>query len=201
MKQILKYIKENSFYIILFIIFISFLLINIKVVYFGDDYVYLTFRNLNITDYFSKLWGHYLHTNGRFIVHLLVTLFLKMPIIVFQIVNSLLLTGICYFGTTIVLSTDNYQNKNKRSFVLIIMFLLIASLGISIMRESVFWLTGSFNYVYPCFMLLAYWTVLLKIDNKKYFVLAIILGFLSSSTVEQNALMTFGLTLLTFLIS
>ena len=36
---------------------------NEAVVYFGDDYYYLTFQNLDFTEYFSKLFGHYQNSN------------------------------------------------------------------------------------------------------------------------------------------
>lgn len=172
MNNILSRIKENWLYIIIPIIFISFLLINLNVVYFGDDYYYLTFRELNVSDYFSKLFGHYQNDNGRFIVHMLVTLFLKAPLPFWAILNSVFLTGICYFSSKII----NFYTKNSSSLPYVITFFLLAVLDISIFRESVYWLTGSFNYVYPIFLFFMYWYFVSKIG-----------GSTSSSTQSINA--------------
>lgn len=195
LENILKKIKENYLYILLPIVFISFLLINLNVVYFGDDYYYLTFRNLNFTDYFSTLAEHYCTANGRFIVHMFATIFLKLPIQFWQVLNSLMLTGICFFLAKVVCG------KNKKTVPLIfsIAFLFIAVLDISITRQSTYWITGSFNYIYPTLLLLIYWYLLKNIERKKFFAASIFVGILAAATVEQAGIMVFGLTLLTFL--
>jgi len=122
---------------------------------------------------------------------MLVTLFLKLPMPFWQILNSIFLTGICYLATQIL--------KNKRGFVLSIMFFFLASLSITITRQSTYWLTGSFNYIYPIFLLFAYCACLIKISNNKYFAFSIILGLLASATMEQSGMMAFGLTVLSLL--
>lgn len=86
-------IKLNwSNILILSIIFASFLLINLNVVNFGDDYYFFRFRNYDTTKTFSELLNFYKTANGRLIVHLLVVYFLKIPIIFWQIFNSIVLT-------------------------------------------------------------------------------------------------------------
>ena len=195
MKKFLIEIKNNLMFILIPIIFFSFLLININVTYYGDDYYYLSFSDLSVQDFFAKHIEHYNNDNGRFIVHILVTIFLKLPMPFWQIFNSLMLTGICYFATRILTT----KNDSKKPFILTLLFFFIASLSIQITRQSVYWLTGSFNYVYPIFLLFCYWFCLSKIESKKYFILSIILGFLAAASMEQSAMMTLGLTLLTFL--
>lgn len=192
MDKILSKLKNNWLYVIIPIIFISFLFIHLNVVYFGDDYYYLTFRNLNVADYFSKLFDHYQNDNGRFLVHMLATFFLKLPLPFWGIVNSIFLTGICYFASKIA----SHSQKEISPLLCVIIFFFLAFLNISITRQSVYWLTGSFNYVYPLFLFFAYWYCLTKIDNKKFFIASIFLGFLSAATMEQVAMMTFGLTIL-----
>lgn len=195
MKNILSKLKQNWLFILISIIFLSFFLINMNVVYFGDDYYYLTFKDLNFFDYFSKLFGHYQNDNGRFIIHMLVTIFLKFPLPIWAALNSIFLTGICYFASKII----SGKEQEKTPLLCSIIFCFLAILDISITRQSVFWLTGSFNYVYPLFLFFAYWFCLNKIHDKKFLILSIFLGFLSASTMEQSAMMTFGLTILTFL--
>ena len=86
-------IKSNwTNILIISIIFASFLLINLNVVNFGDDYWFLRFRNDDTNKTFSELLNFYKTTNGRFIVHLLVVYFLKNPMIFWQVFNSIILT-------------------------------------------------------------------------------------------------------------
>ncbi len=92
MTKITNILKSNLLYILLAVIFLSFFAINFNVVYFGDDYWFLRFKQYRLEEYFQKLLNFYFTTNGRFIVHLLVTFFLKLPIILWQILNSLMLT-------------------------------------------------------------------------------------------------------------
>ena len=92
MQKITSFLKANKIYILLAIIFVSFLGINMNVTYFGDDYHFLRWQKYDFAQYFNKLFEFYFKTNGRFIVHLLVTFFLKIPIIFWQIFNSLVLT-------------------------------------------------------------------------------------------------------------
>ena len=72
--------KENWCTIILIIVaFTSFFIINKNVVYFGDDYYFLSFTNCNLNEYISKIITHYKSDNGRVIVHVFDTLCLKFP--------------------------------------------------------------------------------------------------------------------------
>ena len=76
-------------------------------------------------------------------------------------------------------------------------------LDIFVIRQSVYWITGSFNYVYPLFMLFWYWHVLLKYSNENFkgnkLFFTSILSFFASATVEQGGMMVFGLTTIFFL--
>lgn len=188
--------KKETWWIIILVIlaFISFFLINKNVIYSGDDYYFLSFSNCNLNEYITKIITHYKLDNGRIIVHVLDTLCLKFPIVIWSIINSLMLTGICYFVSKISTS----DNTNKMPIVFSVAFMLMSSLNILITNQSVYWITGSFNYVYPILMLLMYWNFLNKIDyGKKYYIFAIIFAFLASASVEQAGMMAFGLTLLT----
>ena len=75
-------------------------------------------------------------------------------------------------------------------------FFLLAFIDITITRQSVYWVVGTFNYAYPILMLCIYWYCLLNLDNKKYWIPSIIFGVLSAASVEQCAMMTIGITVL-----
>ena len=78
-------------------------------------------------------------------------------------------------------------------------FFLLAVVDLAIARQSIYWVVGTFNYAYPILMLCVYWYCLLNLDNKKYWVPSIIFGILSAASVEQCAMMTIGVTVLTFI--
>lgn len=189
----------NAIKLILIISFLSFLCININITFFGDDYHFLDFQNYGLRTYFLKLGEHYIKDNGRIIVHLLDTFFLWLPINLWRIVNSIMLTGICYLAMKIIENIFEDDIKNS-VFVFLIILTLISALDISITRQSVYWITGSFNYVYPIFIFFMYWYFLNRIDkNKSAFIISIILVFLSAASVEQVGMMTVGLTFLTLI--
>lgn len=178
------------------------LLVNLQIGLFGDDYFYATFiRN----DFWNLHKTHYLEINGRAIVHFLDSIFLALPNIFWQILNSLMLTGIAYFGSKIVCSAKNLDTEKNSTFTksLIVFFFGILMLNIWVIRQSVYWTTGSFNYVYPIFMLLWYWYVLFKFSKDNFkgkkLVLTSLLAFFASATVEQGGMMAFGLTVLFFI--
>ena len=80
------------------------------------------------------------------------------------------------------------------------MFSGIALLDINMSRQSVYWLTGSFNYVYPMVMLLIYWYIINNFKKlKKSKFLLPLFAFLSSASVEQVAMMSIGLIVITII--
>lgn len=190
----MKEFFQKSIYLLL--TFLSFFAININVNYFGDDFSYLKWTKLSAVEYLERVGKHYIYTNGRTIVHVLDSLFLKLNPIFWAIFNSLMLVGICYFAAKIIVR----KNENKMPLAFSVMFFFVSILDILVTRQSVYWITGSFNYVYPICMFFIYWYYLLKIaESKKNFICAIIFGILGSASVEQMGMMTFGITVLTML--
>lgn len=190
----MKEFFQKSIYLLL--TFLSFFAININVNYFGDDFSYLKWTKLSAVEYLERVGKHYIYTNGRTIVHVLDSLFLKLNPIFWAIFNSLMLVGICYFAAKIIVR----KNENKMPLAFSVMFFFVSILDILVTRQSVYWITGSFNYVYPICMFFIYWYYLIKIDeSKKNFICAIIFGILGSASVEQMGMMTFGITVLTML--
>lgn len=134
--------------------FIFTFLVNENIYLFGDDYYYIGFSQGSIAEYFVRNAEHYTNMNGRAIVHLLVTFFLSIDMIWWKLFNSFMLACITYFGAKIATTHTLYAG--------LAFFLFTCGFGVAMSRECIYWLTGSFNYVYPLFMLFIYWYVLLK---------------------------------------
>lgn len=110
-------IKQYFPHFILLILFIFTFIINSQIGLFGDDYYYGTFIR---DDFFSLHKKHYLEVNGRVIVHFLDSIFLALPNFLWTILNSIMLTGIAYFGSKI---TKIFSNKKETFLKSIIIFL------------------------------------------------------------------------------
>ncbi len=191
--KIKKYIPQ----ILLLVLFILTFAVNSQVPIMGDDYYYATFTRENFWELHKN---HYLEANGRAIVHFIDSIFLALPPILWAFLNSVMLTGIAYFGSKIVELFTNKKEAFKKSIIIFIFGIL--NLNIYVIRQSVYWITGSFNYVYPIFMLFWYWYILLKNSktnfNNKQIISTSILAFFASATVEQGGMMSFGATFLLF---
>lgn len=162
---------------------------------YGDDFFYYAFTTEDIGYFVKRHVEHYQIANGRAIVHLLATLFLGIPKVYWSICNGLMLAGIVFFGGK--LASHMEKGRGKALWGGIILAAAIGMLNPHMTRQSVYWLTGSFNYVYPIFMLMIYWYFLNKSFYRHQYKWYIpVLGFLAAATVEQGSLMTFGLTLL-----
>ena len=64
-------------------------MVNLQIGLFGDDYYYATFTKNN---FWQLHKAHYLEVNGRVIVHFLDSIFLSIPKIFWQVLNSIMLT-------------------------------------------------------------------------------------------------------------
>ncbi len=177
--------RENLCYTMLFaLVFLLSFLIMRNIPLFGDDYYYYTFWG---EDFWKLHKEHYLLANGRAIVHFFASLFVALPPVLWQVLNSLLLAVIALFSARLA-------GKKAAAVASIIAGAAIFSLGLDMTRESIYWLTGSFNYVYPFALLVAFWYLLTSKRGK--LPLLYILAFFSAATTEQNGMMTVGVVVL-----
>ena len=180
--------KEKLWYLGLFaVVFILAFAVMRNIPLFGDDYYYTTFWG---DGFWDKHIEHYMLANGRAIVHFLATVFISVNPIFWQILNSAFLAIIA------TLAAKHFPTKNDGIYAVIFTaFSMIPALMVDITRESVYWLTGSFNYVYPFALLMLFWYFLYS-KRGKLLPLLYILGFFSAATTEQNGMMTVGVTVL-----
>ena len=186
--------KKIANYWPLILLFFLTLITNLQIGLFGDDYFYASFSKLGFWQMHIK---HYLESNGRALVHFLDSLFLILPQPIWAIFNSFCLCAIAYFACKIITLV---KASSKHTFQTLLLFtILILAIPIKVARQSIYWKTGSMNYVFPMFLFFLYWYVLLKSflsHFQKGKLLVILLAFISSLTVEQEGMMTFGVTLL-----
>lgn len=179
--------KEKLWYLGLFsAVFILAFAVMRNIPLFGDDYYYTTFWGENFWD---KHIEHYMLANGRAIVHFLATVFISVNPVFWQILNSVFLALIATFAA------KHFPLKNAIYAVIFTALAMIPALMVDMTRESVYWLTGSFNYVYPFALLMLFWYLLYS-KRGNFATLLYVLGFFSAATTEQNGMMTVGVTVL-----
>ena len=128
-------------------IFAFILVCNILTPIIADDFAYLySFENgeriTGLDGIFNSLKAHYYTMNGRLIPHFFVHLFLLLPDIVFDIVNSLMFLLMVYLINSFI----EKENKSN-NFVLVISFILICFFQ-SAFGEVYLWTAGSINYLW-----------------------------------------------------
>ena len=169
-------------------------LVNLNVTYYGDDYYFMTLRSASVAGYLRNCWGVYAHDNGRLIVHMLAVGFLSLDLNVWRAADSLMLAGIVVLGSLLI--RRYAAEAGFAAPVLLCAGILL--LRVALARESVYWLTGSFNYVYPILMLLAFWAALAWRDRlgRASVILLPALGLLAGASAEQVSAMAAGLAAL-----
>lgn len=180
---------------ILALFFIAVLLICANVMPCGDDLFYGIFTKEGLARYIERHIEHYQLANGRVIVHLLATFFLGQPLWLWRVVNALCFTLCAWW--IVRLATEHERARPVAAALTCAAFLMIDP---QITRQSVYWLTGSCNYLYPMLMLLGYWLALRRGLRRGTRMLWLpVLAFFAAATTEQGGLMCFGVTLLLLL--
>ncbi len=162
-------LKKKSFFaaVCFAVLFFGIFSVTRFVHYSGDDYCYLTFLRLNFWEEHLK---NYMYNNGRFINHLLLTVFLKLDIRVWYVVNAASVTAVAYFVYRL--------NRSEATILLILMLPYV------ITRECVYWMAGACNYVYPALMFVLYWYLL---EHGKHNAALYAAAFFAAATIEHTA--------------
>ena len=150
----------------------------------GDDFTYhFVFPDCkrivsDISDVFVSQKAHWQMCNGRFLVHFLVQIFLMFDIEYFNIANS-----ICYALCCAVMARLFSKDFFVRNwlFIMISFWLVMPSPA-----GTMFWLSGSINYLWTSCLVLLFLLLLLSGDPKKE-AAAIIVGLAAGNGHESMA--------------
>ena len=155
------------------------------IVQFGDDFYYTTFFDGGISHFVKENVFHYMNTNGRAWVHILDEILLaKGTIFAWKIFNLAVIALTVWFAATLASEND----RRKFGVSLIVSCVAFSAINILNLRQSVYWATGSLNYLFPVFLTLLLFYVLRKNANSNRLPPAtIILAFFASSSTEQCA--------------
>lgn len=179
--------------IFLIIVYILNLIIQSLVPVSGDDYMYGTFAKQGIL---KSVFSYYNTGNGRWLINIIDSFILRYDRYLFIIINPLM---ICL--VILLISKIATKLGNKNCDLLKISALLFSSLNILMTRESLYWITGSMNYLYPgCLFLLAYYLFLdIKEGEKRHLNIFPLVTFLAGASMEQFGLMLVGILTIEYL--
>lgn len=187
MERILKY-KNQIMLIILFFLFWG---LHKYVVMYGDDYWYAFYHNLGFFNCVIETAKMYLTTNGRLIPNIFNSLLFYFDLNFWRVLNCIMICITIYLISKIV----NFSYEKKYSFIaLLISGCLFLGIDVLIFQESILWITGSSNYLYPLTLVLANSYLVIKYhksdkNNCRYLPYVLILTtFFSSFLVEQSAI-------------
>lgn len=162
--KILTKINENKylFYLVLFGIFGVMFVLNHYTLYAADDYSYMysfaTQKKItSVWEIFPSMYAHAQTMNGRLIAHFFVQLFLLLPALIFDIINTII-----FIMFVLILYKYLFWNGKINVLALIAIFALVWYF-VPAFGQTMFWLDGSCNYLWGCTFSLYYLYPFIKI--------------------------------------
>ena len=161
----------------------------------GDDYMYGAFAHTgliaNVTDY-------YFTGNGRYWINILDSALLWFDRYVFILVLPWIVLAFVVLLAKVIQRLMAGQSDWQKEKELIRMgMVLFACLDVMCLRETVFWITGMMNYLFPAVVFLLGYLLFLKSRSAELKGIGLVLYYavclLASSSVEQYALMFVGM--------
>ncbi len=155
---------------------------------YGDDYYYAGFTRNGLGYFVSENIFHYKYTNGRALVHLLDELLLS-NFWFWRIFNvaalGLLILGIAKIAAgEWVEKSDIFSLRFKRTLTITTAIFSVTDLAV--LRQSVYWATGSLNYLVPtAAMLWFYYFFRRDFETMRGSWRLIPAGFFAAATTEQ----------------
>jgi len=159
-----------------------------QILLYSDDYMYGTFFRNGIIDFFQRNIWHYNIFNGRIFIHILAQITLIFDTLLFPFVNLSFLFLICFYSYK---SQNN--DKTDLNFIIYTVFFLasVMILDIKMLRESLLWISGTFNYtlgaalIFALFYMQKKYIQTDKTDKNKFKWYIPVLSFICGATTEQ----------------
>lgn len=192
--NILKNKKIGIYDIIVFsIIFIASVCISLNTELYLDDFTYKQAGVCGFNEIIRFLKWHISNYNGRTLIHFMemMTLRYDFGFTVWKIFTGVLLCIFCFISAKI--TTVEKKDFSKATILTAICFF---GVNPALWNESVFWLSGSFNYFIPTMMFFGL-MLLVRYRPKSNWIFPVC--FICGATTEQVGMVTFGFFVILFL--
>ncbi|MDR2647276.1 MAG: DUF6056 family protein [Oscillospiraceae bacterium] len=163
----------------------------------GDDWGYTIGPGQSFADFAAFHIRHYLRTNGRALVHLVLTLLLKLPLQAMRLIHPML-CGLTVFCTAKAFAI----NRRMFQFSLVILSLVLLGSGKELSTTTMMWFAGAANYIYPAIPVMCFAWALRRIHwegkpiTRGALMLLPVLAFVSGATMEQWGMIAVGVSVL-----
>lgn len=189
----------SFWFLVLFIIVCSALIfsVNMMLYRYSDDVYYHSFLKHGISHFILKNVEHYQNTNGRLFVHLLAEILLCFGNGLFAVINTGMVLGFAVAACKCFEFSLRASRKESCLAIAAMILFLILCLPTEITRESLYWITGSMNYMLPAFMaIIMYYLLKKNIDGSKNTAALFLISFLAGATTEQGGFVAVALSAL-----
>lgn len=167
------------------------LAVGLKLTLYAGDLQYGTFFRDGLMGFARNTVDHYLHTNGRWFVHILIPIVLLFDTKLFAVIAPLLTAAIFLVGLSV-------QDRHipRWSLVLAGGMGMLALLGSDIfyLRMSLYWLAAYFNYIFPqLFPLGVMWGMVRGVEKplRRWQKVLLYMGaFFAGACTEQTAVVS-----------
>ena len=190
MKNKLRTVAGNHYGHFCLGLLFCFFLVYYQFLYLGfvDDLVYSTAAQASFSDFLHFMRYHYNYANGRTWVHVLLIAFLRFGVYPWRVFMPVCFAASVYLIARLV--SPSAQSLQKTLVWTCAAFLCV---NIGLYKDTLFWMTGSFNYILPVpFICL----LLLSLRSGRHLWCTPILGLLCGASTEQYGMITFGCLLL-----
>lgn len=161
----------------------------------GDDFMYGAFAKTGII---RNVWSYYFSGNGRFWINVLDAALLWFDRFGFILVLPwIVLAFVVLLAKNVQRIMSGCPDTGKEKELIRVGMVLFCCLDILCLRETVFWITGMMNYLFPAVLFLWAYLMFQKsragelrgVSQVGYYLLCL----LTASSVEQYALMFVGM--------
>lgn len=186
MKKCIRFLKNNYHYFVLFLTFAVTLCVSLSATLYGDDYFYMNPAVSSFPVILQFLKWHILKCNGRTLIHIFVIMFLRnnVTITLGKILCALGITSVC-----ILVPKMLFKDGNRYRIAVCAASFILMTVRPNMFNQNVYWLTGSFNYLFPIIFLLI--IMLISVKNR-HSVWLLPMSFFGGATMEQIGMMCIG---------
>lgn len=161
----------------------------------GDDFMYGTFAH---TGLIANVTNYYFTGNGRYWINILDSALLWFDRYAFILVLPwIVLAFVVLLAKIVQRLMAGHADQEREQDLIRMGMVLFACLDVLCLRETVFWITGMMNYLFPAVVFLLGYLLFLKSRSGELKGMGLALYFavclLAASSVEQFALMFIGM--------
>lgn len=152
--------------------------------FYADDFYYAIFFRGGLAEFWQRTAEHYRTMNGRALVHFIDEIVLMFGTKLFAVLSPFMLFSFFYCSAKTVLAAPE---RTRKIYFILAGLAITMLLPMRVARETLFWITGSMNYLLPvCLAALAFYLHNRTIAAGKIRWFTLLLCFLCGATTEQG---------------